>query len=229
MRMFGSRKSDRQTVKYYAKLVRNRLEFYFGHNKFQIAKSNAITYGKNSRFRYCKVIVHGNNNNVLFGRNCNFQGLHILIEGNNNTIEFGDCVTVNASKIQPTVINAIGGTNIKIGMGSLFSNNIEIHSSDYHGIYNKNGERINPDKDIIIGKNVWIGLGCKVLKGSVISDGSVVGAGSLVSGSFSENNVIIVGNPARIIKNKIFWKNERNEFFPVPNELKEMWDGQTGL
>ena len=133
------------------------------------------------------------------------RGLHILIEGDNNIIEFGDHVTVNASKIQPTVINAVGGTNIKIGIGSLFSNNIEIHSSDYHGIYNKNGERINPDKDIIIGKNVWIGLGCKVLKGSVISDGSVVGAGSLVSGTFSEKNVIIAGNPAKIVKSKKFF------------------------
>ena len=122
------------------------------------------------------------------------------------------------------MINAIGGTKIKIGTGSLFSNNIEIHSSDYHGIYNKKGERINPDKDIIIGKNVWIGLGCKVLKGSVISNESVVGAGSLVSGSFFENNVIIAGNPAKIIKNQIFWKGATDEFFPVPNELKKMWE-----
>lgn len=201
-------------------IIKKIQEKYFKHNKFRIDKKyNNILLGKNTHFKYCNVTVLGKNNNIIFGDNCNMCGLCILIEGENNTIKFGDSVIVNASHIQPTVINAIGGTNIIIGNGSLFSNNIEIHSSDYHGIYNKQGERINPDKDIIIGKNVWIGLGCKILKGTTIANRSVVGAGSVVSGTFCEKNIVIAGNPAKIIKKQIFWDFKRTNYCPIPNDL----------
>ena len=118
------------------------------------------------------------------------------------------------------MINALEGTTITIGNGSLLSNNIEIHSTDYHGIYDKKGERINSGKNVIIGNHVWVGLGVKILKGSIISDGSVVGASSLVAGSFLEKNVIIAGNPAKVIRHFIFWSHKRLDKCLVPEELK---------
>lgn len=48
---------------------------------------------------------------------------------------------------------------------------------NYHGIYNLQGNRVNPDKNIVIGKYVWICLGAKILKGTEIADGCVVGGG----------------------------------------------------
>ena len=84
------------------------------------------------------------------------------------------------------MINAFGGKKIQIGEGCLFSNNIEIHTTDYHGIYDTNGNRINYDKDIIIGKKVWLCLGVKILKGTEIADGCIVGAGSLLAGQYKE-------------------------------------------
>ena len=210
----------RKQLKYLIKLIKEKFDLHFGHNKFRVEKKyNSIILGKNTQFKYCDVIVRGKNNSVIFGDHCCMTGLHILIEGENNTIKFGNSVIVNASRIQPTVINAIGGTNIIIGKESLFSNNIEIHSSDYHGIYNKQGERINPDKDIVIGENVWIGLGCKILKGTTIANGSIVGAGSVVSGNFCEKNIILAGNPAKTIKKQVFWDFKRTNCRPVPNDF----------
>ena len=112
-----------------------------------------------------------------------------------------------------------GGGRIIIGQGSLFSNNIEIHNTDYHGIYNLNGERINPEKDIIIGKSVWVGLGSKILKGAHLSDYTIVGCGSLVSGYFSDKCVAIAGNPAKVIKSGVFWNHRRENTCPIPEEL----------
>lgn len=211
-------------IKKTLKKFRNKYDFYFGHNRFVKEKGNRISYGNNCRFINCNVVIHGKNNSIEFGNDCNLNGLRILIEGENNIIVLGNGVVVNASKIKPTVINALGGTEIRIGEGSLFSNNIEIHSTDYHGIYNKNGERINPDKNIVIGRYVWIGMGSKVLKGTEIPDGVVVGAGSVVSGKFVEENTIIAGNPAKIIKREIFWKPQRLESYPVPKELQKKWN-----
>ena len=135
--------------------------------------------------------------------------MKILIEGTNSTITFGNNVRISASHNLPTNINALESTNITIGNRCLFSNSVEIHSSDYHGIYNYEGVRINNAKDIVIEDDVWVGLRAIILKGSIIKHGTVIGAGSLVSNKFDVGNVVLAGNPARIIKNNIVWNLER--------------------
>lgn len=52
---------------------------------------------------------------------------------------------------------------------------------------------------ITIGDNVWVGGGAMILAGVTLGDNVVVGAGSVVTKSFGDN-VVIAGNPARIIK-----------------------------
>ena len=52
---------------------------------------------------------------------------------------------------------------------------------------------------IHIKKNCWIGAGATILRGITIGENSVVGAGSVVTKDVPDN-VIVAGNPARIIK-----------------------------
>ncbi|MGT2906335.1 sugar O-acetyltransferase [Streptococcus dentiloxodontae] len=52
---------------------------------------------------------------------------------------------------------------------------------------------------ITIGDNVWLGGGVTILSGVTLGDNVVVGAGSVVTKSFGDN-VVLAGNPARIIK-----------------------------
>lgn len=68
-----------------------------------------------------------------------------------------------------------------------------------HGI--KADERNLPGtvREIEIGDNVWLGNNGAILPGTLIGKNSIVGANSVVKGSFPEN-VIIQGNPAKIIK-----------------------------
>lgn len=54
-------------------------------------------------------------------------------------------------------------------------------------------------RPIIIGDGCFIGSNSIILKGTNLGKNCVVGAGSVVSGSFPDN-VIIAGNPAKIIK-----------------------------
>lgn len=203
---------NNKSIRTIYKRLRSFLSKKFCHNRFKKrGYNNRIVIAKYCYFNHCEITVKGTNNIVSFGENCYMRGLKVLIIGDGNIISFGKNVIVNASSIQPTIINSVGGGKIVIGDGSLFSNNIEIHNTDYHGIYNFKGERINPEKDIEIGKSVWVGLGSKILKGTEIADNVVVGCGSLVTGQFTDSYVIIAGNPAKIVKTGVFWNHMRKE------------------
>lgn len=52
---------------------------------------------------------------------------------------------------------------------------------------------------IHIKRNCWIGAGATILRGITIGENSVVGAGSVVTKDVPDN-VIVAGNPAKIIK-----------------------------
>ncbi|WP_368863205.1 acyltransferase [Staphylococcus hominis] len=55
-------------------------------------------------------------------------------------------------------------------------------------------------KSVIIGANSWIGMNSVILPGVILGEKTIVGAGSVVTKSFEEGNLVIGGNPARIIK-----------------------------
>ena len=192
------------SLKRIIKRMRNTFERILTSKIVMSGTDNLIEYN-GSRLRECKITVKGNHNVVEFGDNCDLKGLSIFIVGDCNKITLGKGVTVNASKNKPTVMNAINGTNVLVGDYALFSNNIEIHTSDYHSIFDETGKRINLNADIIIGRHVWIGLGAKILKGSIICEDSVVGAGCVIANRFDEPNVIIAGVPGKIIKKNINW------------------------
>ena len=52
---------------------------------------------------------------------------------------------------------------------------------------------------IVIGNNCFIGAKSIILPGVSLGDRTIVGAGSVVTKSFESGNVVIAGNPAKII------------------------------
>lgn len=90
--------------------------------------------------------------------------------------------------------------SIKIGDNVAISENVIIRDSDNHTIDgNVNSE------PIVIGNNVWIGMGAMILKGVTIGDGSVIAAGAVVTKDVLPNT-IVAGVPAREIRHGVSWK-----------------------
>lgn len=94
---------------------------------------------------------------------------------------------------------------IVIGSNSQMAWESIVMDTDHHKIYDENGVHINEDKAVVIGEKVWIGARSLILKGSQIADGSIVGANTTISSIFEEQQGVIVGNPARVVKHNVSW------------------------
>lgn len=91
-----------------------------------------------------------------------------------------------------------GGGQILIGKYCQIANNVIIVTTNHlldKDLYYGNIE----NKDVIIGDNVWIGSGAKIMPGVKIGDNSVIGAGAVVAKDV-ETNALVGGVPARMIK-----------------------------
>lgn len=94
--------------------------------------------------------------------------------------------------------NIVSAQSIIIADNCMIAADCYITDCDWHGIYN----RIRPFRcsaPTQLHENVWLGHGVKVGKGVTIGENSVVAAGSVVVKDVPAN-VIVGGNPAKVIK-----------------------------
>lgn len=180
----------------------NFLSLYLkGHENRAILRS----FGKSNSFYSCRFVISGGG--VEIGSRGSFRCLYIY-SGMGCTVRIGNKVTVNAYKQSPAIINAYERANINIGDECLFSNGVELHTSDYHSLM-QNGVRYNRSSDIEVGKHTWLGLRTVVLKGIIIAPDTVVAACSVVTNSIYESNMLIAGSPAKVVKENIEWNINR--------------------
>lgn len=88
-------------------------------------------------------------------------------------------------------------SGIHYGIGVAVAAGVKIISRN-HDIYNiwEHGNI----KEVFIGDYCWIGANAVILPGITLGPHTIVGAGSVVTKSFPEGYCIIVGNPAKKIK-----------------------------
>ncbi len=205
---------------------KNRLTGIRIHSSGQ---DNLIMGLDSCRAKGCTISISGNHNKVEIGDMSSLFGVHISIHGSGNQISLGPrnflngaifCIEDDGNTIRTgehtyiynnTEISAIESTEIFIGNDCLLSGNIMIRTGDSHVIMDKDsGERINHSMSIRIADHVWLGNGCKVLKGARIGSQCVVATGAIVtSGTQVPENAVLTGVPAKAAKENIIWKQER--------------------
>lgn len=117
----------------------------------------------------------------------------------NGNIIFGENFILTAESTIYCSREIIFGDNVLVSWETL------IMDSDVHKLY-KDGEQKDNNASIKIGNHVWIGCRCTLLKGINILDNNVIAANSLINKSFLEKNVIIAGQPGKIVSKKIDWE-----------------------
>lgn len=175
-----------------------------------------------SRLKSCDIRIIGNGNKIFIDEGCSITGALFYIVGNNSEIHIGKNVRlhpgchVNAQSGSKLVVGDrttmrkvtfdLSGANITIGRQCMFSFDIRVVNHDGHRIFDTSdtSKVINAPKDIILSDHVWVGRGATILKGSRIGSDSIVGLNSVVARNVPDN-VVVAGNPARIVKENVTW------------------------
>ncbi len=185
-------------------------------NWFKILmKYTKIKYGKNLLLKGIPVIFNKPGARMIIGDNVTIKSsfLSNLVGLYSRTI-----IVTRASGAEIVIGNNVGISGatiyarkkVEIGENTCIGGNSKILDNDFHPIEVESRNKLLndskggdsdaiPAKPVKIGKNCFIGCNCIVLKGSVLGDNCVVGAGAVVCGKF-EDNCVIAGNPARVIK-----------------------------
>lgn len=179
----------------------------FGCFRYDVAgEGHSVSIGKWTSAERCTIMIRGRNNRLNIGERVKFgPECSIWMEGENLEVEIGSGSTFTLR----CHINAQEHDNrIVIGEDCMFSNNIIVRTSDSHPIYDLDGDRrLNPARSIRIGDHVWIAPKSIIMKGSDIGSGSIVGSDTMTSRAYPEN-VLIVGHPGRVVKERIRWTRE---------------------
>lgn len=166
------------------------VKYYFNNINFKEIKNIPLNCRINSGVRSGKkgTINIRCNVNLSYGCILSAWGGQIII---NDNVFIGPYVVI------------YGHGSVEIGNNTLISMGCKILSSNH--TIPPQGHNIRDYPDMLlktkIGNDVWIGANTVILGGVTIGDGSVIGAGSIVTKDIP-SNVIAVGNPAKVLKER---------------------------
>lgn len=184
---------------------------------FNIVKVNKLKHKSVNS----SVTIHGNNNEVFIESRCEFKNLIIVIRGDNNKIlikrgswfQGGNISLVSFSKLEigerstfaPRLEFVIESAHVTIGNDCMTAAGLTIRTTDTHGIYSLDDEKIiNTPQDITIGDYVWFGKDVTILKGAKVAPCNIIEIQSLFN-SKSNPFELWGGRPAKKLKDNVIW------------------------
>ncbi len=173
------------------------------------------------------IFINGENNKIILEEPYKFVNSAIICEGQNNTVIIESTkytfeklsvdighnqhnrkvhIKKNVSVVEVEIFCWAAGGTVTIGEDCMISCGVVISNGDGHKITKPNSPiAINIGYNCEIGNHVWIAQRTYIGKNVKINDNNIIGACSVVTKSFNENNVVIAGNPARIVKEDVEW------------------------
>lgn len=169
-------------------------------SKINFNADNSVVYLSKNKHAYCINVSLFNNSVVYIGKDNYFNG----------------GLNISVSEYQ----------NVIIGNDCLFSFGIWIRTADPHLLYStETKKRINASKGVFLGDHVWIGQNVFLLKGTCVGSGTVVGAASVVSGKKLASNCCYGGNPAKLLKENVFFAHDCvNDWLPKDTKKSQTMD-----
>lgn len=193
-----------------------------GDNNIIIFRFNTLKFPKG-----LKINIHGNDNYIEIHQN-HFKNSSIYIYSDKNKFVLKHAIKViegatfslgYAAEIKIDEDCEIGNDELNIvargfngkshkvfiGKGTHIAREAIIRNTDGEFILDKNNQVQYFAGDIHIGEHCWITSRCIILKSTYLPNNTIVGANSLVNKRFLEENTLIAGSPAKVIKNNTNW------------------------
>ena len=117
-----------------------------------------------------------------------------------SNVHFGNGVYANSN------LTLVDDGHIFVGDRVMIDPNVTIATANHPLEPELRAKGLQINRDVVIGENVWLGAGVIIVPGVTIGKNAVIGAGSVVTKDIPDN-VLAVGNPARVIR-KIESENE---------------------
>lgn len=173
---------------------------------------NKITLPSNTNYKNFRLSIYNDNVEVKLPVSSEFTNVNISMEnGENQQLIMGDGTTIRGATIK-----MLESTKLLIGKDCMFARDIEIQTSDFHAIFDKDSKELlncSNGNSMIIGDNCWIANSVAFLKNASIANNTIVGNSAVVTKKFTEENIVIAGNPAKIIKRNVGWSRERPHLY----------------
>lgn len=114
--------------------------------------------------------------------------------------DFGDNIHIGDNFFANFNLTILDETDVRFGDNVMIGPNVSIFTACHPLDAEERNKLIEWAEPVIVGNNVWIGGSAVLLPGVTIGDNVVVGAGSVVTKGTYPSNVVIAGNPAKVIK-----------------------------
>lgn len=158
-----------------------------------------INYGPFERGKGRQTYININSGKIIFKGKANIASDSVLNVTSGICI-FGENFIANNGFICSCE------NSIEFGNDVLFGWACSVMDGDGHRIIQgKSNEIINESKPIIIEDHVWIAANSTILKGALIKKNCVIAFNSIINKKYFEENVILGGKPAHIVKREIQW------------------------
>lgn len=147
-----------------------------------------------------RTIIRKKNGIIRIGnRSCLYPDVKLVavsrVKGKKAILQIGDYSSIgDRTQIQCR-------ESVTIGNHVLIAWNVNILEHDFHAP----GGGMPIPRPIVIEDDVWIGVGCIILKGVTIGRGAIIGAGSVIAKDVPPFT-FAAGNPARNIKQVTSWR-----------------------
>lgn len=165
--------------------------------------NNTIKINKGD-FNHLIINVISNNSNIVVKENASIRNSLISVSGEDGQyFEWGSGSTAMNLKVELTEAFA----SALVGEDCMFAANVQLRPTDGHAIFDKQTGKVTNKitAPLTIGKHCWIGEGVRFTKNSKIANNTIVGMGSIVTKKFNQEDIIIAGSPAKIIKENVRW------------------------